>query len=101
MIRIKVKQATNIFEKTKGLLGTKKAFFLLLKTRWGIHTFGMQYPIDVVILNNEKKVVTLKPNLKPNRIFLWNPKYFLVLELTSGFILKNKLNIGEKIVFLS
>ena len=101
MIVIKVIYAKSYWEKSKGLLGTFKAYPLLLKTRWGIHTFGMKYSIDVVILDKTNRIVKLKPSLQPNHIFLWNPKYDNVLELPSNFIQKNKLKIGEKITFLS
>lgn len=92
---ISVTKTQNLWQKIKGLLGTTKPHPLLLKTHWGIHTFGMHYPIDVVILDDSNKIVTLKPNLKPNRIFLWNPKYERVLELPDGYIKKNKLSLKQ------
>lgn len=97
MQAIKVKEAKTAWEKSKGLLGTSKPYPLLLKTRWGIHTFGMKYPIDVVILDNSNRIVKLRPNLKPNRIFLWNPKYNTVLELPKDSIIKFHLNFGDHI----
>ena len=97
MHTITVTRASNIFLKVKGLLGTDKPYALLLKTHWGIHTFGMKYAIDVIILDGANKIVALKQNLKPNRIFLWNPKYEKVVELPSGFIRKNKLILQQKI----
>lgn len=97
MTILKVKQAKTPWEKAKGLLGNTKPYPMLLKTRWGIHTFGMRYPIDVVILDEKNNIVKLKQNLQPNRIFLWNPKYKIVLELPNGFISKNKLKTKEKI----
>jgi len=96
MTTLKVTEAKTTWEKTKGLLTSSKPYPLLLKTRWGIHTFGMRYPIDVVIVERTH-IAILKENLKPNRIFLWNPKYEIVLELPSGFIRKNKLKIGTKL----
>lgn len=86
MKKITVTKATSLWQQTKGLLGTTKAYPLLLKTRWGIHTFGMKYAIDVVILDKENKVVKIKENLKPNYFFVWNPKYNKVLELPTRFV---------------
>jgi uncharacterized membrane protein (UPF0127 family) len=97
MKSLQVTYASNIWNKSKGLLGTKKPYPLLLKTHWGIHTFGMIYAIDVVILDSHQTVVKLKQNLHPNSIFLWNPKHEIVLELPEGFVKKNKLEVGEKI----
>ncbi|SRR5258708_4982775 len=94
---ITVQKAQNRREKTMGLIGKKQAYPLLLQTRFGIHTFGVRFPIDVIILNNRHEVVSTYKNMKPNRIFLWNPVYQLVLELPSGTIENTKLEIGNKI----
>lgn len=100
MTTLRVKEARSYWDKTKGLLGSTKPRPLLLRTRWGIHTFGMKYPIDVVVLDETKTIVALKPHLKPNRIFLWNPKYQTVVELPSGLIGKNKLSLGKHITLI-
>ena len=88
MISISVKKANNIKEKIIGLIGKDKPQALMLKTRFGIHTFGLKFPIDVVILDKKNKVVKLKKSLKPNNIFLWNPMYDKILELPEGTIEK-------------
>ena len=66
---------------------------MLFKTRYGIHTFGMKYPIDIVILDNQNRVAVLKKAMEQNRIFLWNIKYETVLELPAGTIEKTKTQI--------
>lgn len=81
-----------------GLIGVKKPKAVFFKTRWGIHTFGLRFPIDVLILNSEFKVVKIKKSLKPFRLFLWNPKYDSVLELPAGTIEKKNINIGNYII---
>lgn len=90
---IKVKKA-EFFRKINGLIGQKKIEPLFFQTRWGIHTFGVKKPIDVIILDDNHTVVAIKQNLKPNRIFFWNPKYQNVLELPINVY---NLEIGEKI----
>ncbi|CAN5192436.1 hypothetical protein BH11PAT1_BH11PAT1_4650 [soil metagenome] len=90
-------EVKNTFEKVKGLIGEKKPQNLLLRTRWGIHTIGLKFPIDIVILDKEQIVAVLKEALKPNNIFLWNPKYGIVLELPAGTIKKEKISKGKKI----
>lgn len=93
MIQIKVRRLNGI-EQIKGLMFVNKAEPVLIKTRWGIHTFGLRFPIDVLILDKSNKVVKIKKDLKPNKIFLWNPKYDQVLELP---VEKRNIKIGEKI----
>lgn len=85
------------FRKIKGLTGEKKAYPVYFKTHFGIHTFGVKFPIDVLILDDDSRVVRLAKNLQPNRIFIWNPKYNRVIELPSGFIEKKQIILGEKI----
>lgn len=97
MIKLSVKEATNLKDRIMGLIGKEKSFPLMIKTHFGIHTFGVKFPIDVLILNSENKVVSIKKNLKPNRIFLWNPLYEKVLELPSGTIEKKMIKINTPI----
>ena len=78
----------------QGLIGKDKPYVLMIRTRFGIHTFGLKFPIDVLVLNNEDKVVSIKKNLKPNRIFSWNPLYEKVIELPVGTIKKNQIRMG-------
>lgn len=94
---VKAKYLGSWKEKSDGLLKYKKAQPVYFKTRWGIHTFFMKFPIDVVILNNNYQVVKLKKSLKPNRVMIWNPKHFNILELPDGFIEKNKMTLGTKV----
>lgn len=94
MINIKIVIKRN---KLLGLIGAKKPYSIFFQTRFGIHTFGLKFPIDVLILDKNNKVVKLRQNLKQNRIFVWNPKYNNVIELPVGTIEKKKIKIGNKI----
>jgi uncharacterized membrane protein (UPF0127 family) len=97
MKKITAIKARTLWQQTKGLLGTTKAHPLLLKTRWGIHTFGMKYPIDIVVLDKENKVVKIKEKLQPNHFFVWNPKYNRILELPKGFVGEKKIMQEDQI----
>lgn len=97
MISIPVKEAGNLREKIIGLIGKEKPASLLIKTRFGIHTFGLKFSIDVLILDKYNNVVAIKKNLKPKRIFVWNPVYEKVLELPEGTINEKGLKVGHKL----
>ena len=64
-----------------------------------IDMFFVFYPIDLIFLNKDKKVVELKNNLKPFAIY--NPKNNAkyILELKNGFIKKHKIKLNDKISF--
>ena len=85
------------WEASLGLMGRKSPQAVFFTTRWGIHTFFVRFPIDIVILDEHNTVCLLKRALLPNRVFVWNPKYYRVIELPGGTIEKIKLKIGEKI----
>lgn len=78
-----LKEAKGLKDRLFGMLLKENQYGLLIKTHFGIHTFFMKFPIDVYILDKNLKVVKFKKNLKPNHLFFWNPKYSLVLELST------------------
>jgi uncharacterized membrane protein (UPF0127 family) len=79
-------------QKTFGLILAPKGTAMLFKTRSGIHTFFMKYPIDVLVLDKDNKVVAVKHELKPNRIFLWNVKYDTIIEFPNKTLDKTSIN---------
>lgn len=90
-----LKIANSFLDRTFGLL-LKRNNSLLIKTRFGIHTFGMHKNIDILILDSNFRVVKIKESLTPNKIFFWNPKYNLVIEMPESKILKSKTSIGDQ-----
>lgn len=100
MLKLKVKRLENPIEKTIGLIGKEKAYPVRLETHFGIHTFGLRFSLDVLILDSQEKVAVVKESLSPNRIFLWNPRYKIVLELPVGTIKKYNIKKGTQIELL-
>jgi uncharacterized membrane protein (UPF0127 family) len=49
----------------------------------GVHTFGMKFPIDVLFLSRQKKVLKVRPNMVRSRISL-SLRAHSVLELPAG-----------------
>ncbi len=80
-----------------GLLGSKKPYPVYFKTRFGIHTVGMTYPIDVLILDDTFCVQRIKENLKPNRLYIWPPHYSHVIELPIGYAKAHAITYGDVI----
>lgn len=77
------------FKRMKGLLGKKylgKSEALILKPCNSVHTFFMRFPIDVLFLDKNNRVVKAINSLKPFRV---TPIYFtatLAIELPIGTI---------------
>src|SRR5687768_13929398 len=78
-----LKLAKTFSDNLFGLLKEKENTAMLFNTRFGIHTFFMKYPITIIILNKNYKVVKIKKNLQPYSFFFWNPKYSKIIELTN------------------
>ena len=100
MHSLKITHLSGFGEKLTGLIGVKSVYPVFFTTRWGIHTFGMKVPIDMVILDNTFRIVKLTHKLPPNRIFLWNPRYDNVLELPPGEIKKRNMNVDDSVNLL-
>jgi len=99
LIASDLKMAVSFSDKFFGLLKKSNPRCLMFQTRFGIHTFGLKEPIDVLILNSDQRVVKLRRNMLPNRFFFWNPSYFTVIELPTGMIARAKVSLGDKISF--
>lgn len=97
-IRLRVVEMRGFWGNLLGMIGKERAEALVLRTRWGIHTFGMKFPIDVVILNKHKGVVFLRTNMDPNKVFFWNPRYDMVLELPGGEAQRKGVRLGSTIM---
>jgi len=64
-----------------------------------IHTFGMQFPIDVVFLDSSLVVKRIYKNLRPWRLttFVWGAQS--VLELPSGSLAGTGTAVGDQLQF--
>ncbi len=94
----KVTVADNLLARLTGLLGTvrpdpQKALYLTPCA--GVHTFGMKYPIDVVFLDGQGKVVRLFQNLPPNRMTKVIPSAKSALELPPDTIAAHAIQTGD------
>ncbi|MEZ5398333.1 MAG: DUF192 domain-containing protein [Bryobacteraceae bacterium] len=62
----------------------------------GVHTFGMNFPIDVVYLNKKRVVVKLRPNMVKRRMSFCLRAHS-VLELPTGMIAKTQTAVGDQL----
>ena len=64
----------------------------------GVHTFGMKFPIDVVFLTKNKKILKIRPNMVRGRISL-SLRAHSVLELPAGTLEATETVAGDQLVF--
>lgn len=98
-IASKVELATSLYRKTLGLmfskdLGDKDG--LLIESCNSIHTFFMNYPIDVVFLSKDNVVIKIFRELKPWRMTLMYFKASKALEMMGG-TLSESVDVGDQL----
>jgi hypothetical protein len=71
---------------------------LLLVPGGSIHTLGMRFPIDVVFLNRQMRILGLAEHVRPWRIRVAPKGTRRVLELAAGQIAAHKLKEGMYLI---
>ena len=82
-----VRLAGSLWDRLRGLTGIRSlepGSGLWLSPCNGIHTFGMRFPIDVVLLDRHNRVLEVVSALRPNRLLMPRRGGFSTLELPAG-----------------
>jgi hypothetical protein len=91
------KIADSFFSRLKGLLGTKQLLpgeGLVIKPCNSVHTFGMNYAIDVVFTAADHRVVKTVPDLAPGKLALCGASSY-VIELPAGTLASTATAVGD------
>ncbi len=65
----------------------------------GIHTMGMRFPIDVLYLDADRRIVRIYRELKPWRIAAISRRTRSVLELPAGTLERCPARVGDLLEF--
>jgi uncharacterized membrane protein (UPF0127 family) len=93
-----VSKADTFYKRLKGLMFTKSlpaGHGLLIQPCQSIHTFFMNYSIDVLYLSKDFEIVGMDETLKPAKVGKYQKRAYSVLELPAGTILKTETKIGN------
>ena len=93
------KIASTFLDRTLGLLNKNNPKTLVFFTRFGLHTFGLNKPIDILVLKGDCTVKKLGKNISPNGFFFYNPVFNIVIELPKGTIDSTQTCENDKIKF--
>src|SRR5437016_3787959 len=74
---------------------------LLIVPSQGVHTVGMLFAIDIVVLDGEWNVIAVRRELRPFRITRVFWKAAAVLELRSGAVDSSRTVVGDALEFSS
>ena len=98
----RVKVADSFFSRLRGLLGASslpQGEGLWIVPCKGVHTFGMRFPIDVLFLDKDNRVVQSIVNIRPNRYTPIFRAAVSALELPAFTVDHQCIAIGDKIEF--
>jgi uncharacterized protein len=85
-----------------GLLGERKlppGDGLLIVPSQGVHTWGMLFPIDIVVLDREWNVLALRARMRQFRMTRIFWKAAAVLELPPGVLDSTSTALGDTLTF--
>lgn len=93
----------SIFSKTFGLMFSLKRKSLIFIFREEkiipLHMLFVFYPIDVLFLDKNKKVIEVKENFKSFSFYTPKKKARYITELPKGIIKKSRTKLGDRISF--
>ena len=96
-----VEVATSGAARSRGLLGRKglgAGEALWIAPCEAVHTFGMQFALDLVYLDREHRIKKIRLNVPPWRISACFTAHS-VLELPAGALREQEVGIGDRIEF--
>jgi uncharacterized protein len=100
-LAFRVRVADSIFGRLVGLLGKKSLqpdSGVWIVPSNAIHTIGMMFSFDLVLIDKNFKVVGLRELVRPFTITLPNRKAESVLELPAHSIFRSRTQIGDQLV---
>lgn len=104
ILATKVFYAENFFQRLIGLIGTKyldKATGLLITPCSSVHTCFMRYPIDVIFLDEDNKILHIMHSIKPYRFSPIVKRAKKVLELPAGTCISTGTAINDQVELIS
>ena len=103
VIASEIRVADRFLTRLRGLLFTQqleKGRGLWLKPCQSVHTFGMQYAIDLIFLNRKNQTVKLVNHLKPNRTMAGGSEAWSAIEIPAGTLNEIKIAVGDTVILL-
>ena len=97
-----VRVADTSLTRAVGLLGERALApgdGLAIAPSQGVHTFGMFFPIDVVFLDGDWRVIAFRRAMRPFRLTRLYWRSSVVLELPAGTIEQTQTAVGDVVDF--
>ena len=93
--------ADSFWQRLKGLLGTKileVGHGLVIKPCSSVHTFGMAYPIDVLFVAGDDRIIKIIDGMKAGQVAMGLGSRY-VIELPIGTVERTMCLVGDRLTF--
>jgi uncharacterized membrane protein (UPF0127 family) len=102
VLATRIRVATHPWARGRGLIGMpplQPGEALIIRPCKGIHTWLMSYPIDVIYVDREERVLDLDEAIPPWRFgrIRWQSAY--VIELPAGVLRRTGTRPGDQLAF--
>lgn len=96
-----LKKALGLMYRNKLQNDTGMLFIFQTPSRYGIWMHNMRFPIDILWLDEKKRVICIKQNVQPadTKTHYPNKNALYVVELQAGFVNKNSIALGRAVKF--
>lgn len=113
-LNINIEIADSLPERKKGLgeretlaINSGMLFIFDKSDKWAIWMKGMRFPIDIIWINEDKKIVDFAASVQPQpgkpdrELVIYTPreKAKYVLEINAGLADINNLRLGDAVIF--
>jgi len=95
---------TSLLSKARGLMFTKKrdralVFIYGTDAKRSLHMFFVFYPIDVLFLDKEKKVVEIRENFRPSTMYMPKHSSRYIIEMPAAKVQEHKIKVNDTALF--
>ncbi len=100
MLPVRILSAQTFTSRLAGWLGRSAPAadeLLQISPCSSVHTWGMRFPIDVVFLDSEGRVIEAVSSLAPNRVAVPKVSAASVVEAPAGFIKEEEIMLGDRL----
>lgn len=95
--------ADNYLKRLKGLMFTSELSpqsSLYIYPCSGVHTYFMNYSIDVLYLDKDNIIIAVDEDMKPGRLGKYHKNAVAAVELPSGRIRETRTKVGHAIILI-
>lgn len=97
---LRITPADTMWQRLRGLMGKMKLAYdegLWVRPSTGVHTIGLSFPVDVIYLDEQLRVVHLEEHMRAYSFAPVKTRAKSVLELPAHAIYSSQTQIGDKL----